>query len=276
MNISRLVGIADGALKSYRPVICASCGSETLTGSDITFCSNCESVVGAESRSLESGDPSLFSSLNAIRTSVAKGDFEAAGAVYDQLLKDKPSPQLLYAFGMMKIEHSNHVVSQIRYDGDGFMEHNAELRIRGSLLISDAKRLIAKCISLSTKEAAEASSVYVLYRMFLCDLKMNDLRSAGVRLARIQDLDKDGLVGTYARVVLDSNAGLNGDAGKGLETLFKSKNPPVNAFYYAAFNTFKLGDSKGAERLAVRAGNLLDDSKRARFLKEIEQSEQIN
>jgi hypothetical protein len=272
MNISWLVGIADNALKSYRPVVCASCGSETLTGSDITFCSNCESVVSAESQSLESGDPSLFSSLNSIRTAVAKGDFEAAASVYDQLLKDRPSPQLLYAFGMMKIEHSNHMVSQIRYDGEGFMEHNAELRAQGSLLVSDAKRLISKCISFSAKESADAPSAYVLYRMFLCDLKMNDLRSAGVRLARIQDLEKDGPVGAYAKVVLDSNAGLNGDAAKELERLFKSKTPPANAFYYAAFNAFKLGDPKGAERLAVRAGNLVDDLKRARLLQEIDQA----
>jgi tetratricopeptide (TPR) repeat protein len=273
MNVSRCVRAAENALKSYRQVICTSCGAATLSGSEFTFCSNCESVVGAESRSLESGDPSLFSLLNSIRTAVGKGDFESAGIVYDQLLKEKQSPQLLYASGLMQLEHSNYVVSQIRYDGDGFMEHNSELRVKGSLLVSDAKRLIAKSRSMSEKEAKEAPSAYVFYRMFLCDLKMGDLRSAGNCIAKIAEIEKDGAITSYARAVLDIQAGLYREADKELETLLKIQNPPANTFYYAAFNEFKLGDMRGTETLARASGGLIEESKRVNLLgalKEVE------
>ena len=144
----------------------------------------------------------------------------------------------------MCIEHSNYIISQIRYDGEGFMEPNAELRRQGALLISEGKKLIAKAIGLSEAESKDAPSVYCFYRMLLCAIKINNLKAAGEYLKRIVELDKKGAIAPYAKIVLDTNGGLYNEAGKALENLAKTKSPPANAFYYAAFIAFKTGDPK--------------------------------
>lgn len=273
MNVSECVRAANTALQSYRLVRCGVCGVDTLSGGSVDFCSNCESVVGAESRAMESGNPAISQSLSAIRAGVLRNDFEAASAAYDLLLKDRQSPQLLYAKGILYIEYSNFTVSQIRYDGEGFMERNAELRAKGSLLVSEAKRLISKSLSMSEKEAGEAPSAHAFYRMFLCDLKMGDLRDASERAGRIAELDKGGVVAAYAKIVLDVNGKLYKEAEKELEKLVRMKNPPANAFYYAAFNAFKLGDRKGAERIISSSGGLIEDVKRSNVLDAIREAD---
>src|ERR1700685_3470542 len=128
MGISGWVAIARGGMKSYRHVVCDSCGAETLAAGEIAFCSNCEGIVGSEAKTTQGSNPALFSTLNDLRTAVMNDDFDGATAIYDEMIKDKPTPQLLYAKGLMQIQHSNYVVSRIDYGGEGFMEHNAELR----------------------------------------------------------------------------------------------------------------------------------------------------
>ena len=53
----------------------------------------------------------------------------------------------------MRIEHSNYVVLQVDYSGEGFMEHNAELKEESARLVSEGKRLIAKALNISQAEA---------------------------------------------------------------------------------------------------------------------------
>jgi hypothetical protein len=272
MNVSGWVKAAGKALQKYRPVTCEFCGAETLSGGSVTFCSNCESIVGTESKTMESSNPALSSAIVSIRSAVLKNDFESASAAYDELLMVRQSPQLLYARGLMLTEYSNYTVSQISYDGEGFMERNSELRRKGSLLISEAKRLIAKSLSMSEKDANEAPTAYVFYRMFLCSLKMNDLRAANDTLGRISKLANDDTVAAYARIAFDTYVGRNKEAERGLDRLLKTGNAPANAFYYAAFNAFKLGDHKGAEHILVEAGDLIDGSRKVNLLQSIRQA----
>jgi hypothetical protein len=271
MGISNWIAIAQRDAKSYRTAICEACGAETLTGDGIAFCSNCESVVGSDSKTVEGTNPALFSSVGSIRTAVSNNDFEAAAAIYDRLLKDRQSPQLLYAKGIMQIEHSNYVVSQIGYGGEGFMERNSELREMGARLVSDGKRLVARSLSVSESEARDAPSVYAFYRMFLCALKMHNLRAARSYSGRIAELEKEGAVSLYAKVVLYVYGGLYREAGRELDRLAKMKNPPANAFYYAAFVAFKTGDRGGAERLLKVSGGLIEERKRANMLQAIKE-----
>ena len=109
--------------------------------------------------------------------------------------------------------------------------------------------------------------------MFLCDLKMGDLRAASERAGRIAELDKGGVVAAYAKIVLDVNGKLYKEAEKELEKLVRMKNPPANAFYYAAFNAFKLGDRKGAERIISSSGGLIEDVKRSNVLDAIREAD---
>ncbi|MDE1865288.1 MAG: hypothetical protein KGH94_01455 [Candidatus Micrarchaeota archaeon] len=266
MNVNSCVKAAGSALKSYRPLICEFCGAETLSGGGMAFCSNCESIVESESKTLEGTNPSLFGALASIRTAIARSDFDAAGVGYDGLLVMKQTPGLLYAKGIMSISHSNHVVSQIRYDGDGFMEGNSELRAKGSLILSEAKRLIAKSRAMSEKEAMGVQSPRLLYNLFLCDLKVGDLRAASDRLAGITGLEKDGALAIYSAIVLDTFAGRHHEAERSLERIFGLESPPANSFYYAAFNSFKLGDRAGASKILSSSGSLIEDSKRENLL----------
>ena len=88
----RWIGIAKRDVKSYRHVICEFCGAETLTGETPAFCSNCESVVGSEIKSMQGANPELLSQIESLRTAVLKKDFEAAATIYDQLIKGPPEP----------------------------------------------------------------------------------------------------------------------------------------------------------------------------------------
>ncbi len=266
MGVSKWIGVVRRDLKSYRHVVCEFCGAETLSAGAPAFCSNCESVVGSEMKTIHASNPMLFSSLGSLRAAVLANDFEAAILVYDQMLNDRHSPQVLYAKGLMYTEYSNYVVSQISYDGDGFMEHNAELREKGARLVSEGKKLVAKAHNISELESKEAPSAYGFYRMFLCALKMNDLRAANEHLKKIVELDKKGVVAPYAKIVFDVQAGLYGEAEKELERMVKVKTPPANAFYYAAFVAFKLGDHNGARRLMNVAGGLIEELKKGYIL----------
>lgn len=275
MNVSECVRVAQAASRSYRQVVCEFCGAETLTGGGVVFCSSCESIVGSEAKELESTNPNLFSSLSSIRTSLQKGDYEGASAIYDQLMKDRQSAQLLYAKGIMYIEYSNQAVSQIRYDGEGFMERNAELRVKGSLLISEAKRLIAKSLSISEKESKEAPNVYTFYRMFLCELKMRNLRAASDYVNKMAELDKVGVVSSYSKIVLHTYAESYKEAEKEIEKVVRMKSPPANVFYYASFAAFKMGDYRGVERLVKACGGLIEEEKKANMLNVLKDVESL-
>jgi tetratricopeptide (TPR) repeat protein len=275
MGISEWVAVARKGLGSYRHVLCDSCGAETLVSGVLGFCSNCEGVVGYETRTMQGSSPSLFSQLEGIRTAILGNDFERASTIYDELIKERSSPQLLYAKGLMGIQHSNYVASQIRYDGEGFMERNAELRHQAALLVSEGKKLIMKSLSMSEAEAREAPNVYALYRIILCNLKMADLRSAEMNLKKINGLDKKEALASYARVAFDVQGSRYKEAAKELEKLVKTKTPPANAFYYAAFVAFKTGDRRGAEQIIKASGSLIEEQKKANILEAIREVESV-
>lgn len=268
MNVSECVRAESNALRSYKPMVCGSCGSDTLSGSQITFCANCEAIVGNDAKTFGTTNPATAASFTGIRTALQKGDFEGASAIYDQLLKDNQSPQLLYGKGMLYIEYSNFTVSQISYNGGGFMEGNSELRTKASLLVSEAKRLLAKSLSISEKESKEAPSPYTFYRMFLCDLKANNLRAANDHLSKMAS-DKSNLVQQYARMAFYSYAGMHKEAHTEIEKVLRTQNPPANVFYYAAFNAFKMGDPAGSEKIMFHSGDLIEDSKKVPLLQAI-------
>jgi hypothetical protein len=266
MKVSDWVSIAQREAGSYRHVVCEFCGAETLAAGPVGFCSNCESVVGSRSKTVEGSNPALFSLLGSLRTALLKNDFETAEAIYDQLLKDRSRSQLLYAKGLMEIQHSNYLVSQIGYAQGSRMERNSELREKSALLFSEGKKLIAKSRSVSEAEAKGVPSAYASYRIFLCDLKMGDLGAASWQLKRIVELDQEGTVGSYAKIVLNVCGDMYREAELELEHALRTKNPPANAFYYAAFVAFKKGDPKGAERILGASGGLIEEQKKANLL----------
>ena len=272
MRISEWVAIARRGAKSWRTVVCESCGAETLTGGGMAFCSNCESIVGSEAKTVGQ-DPALFVSVGAIRAAVLRKDFESAAEIYDQMMKGRRSPQLLYAKGIMYVEFSNYVISKVSYDGNG-MSRNVELRERGAMLASESKKLIAESLGISEKEAKDVPDAHIFYRMFLCALKLGDLRAAREYSGRISWFDKDGTIASYAKIVLNVQGGLYKEAEMGLDKLVKTKAmiPTANAFYYAALVAFKTGDKRGAERLINASEGLIEGQKRTNILEAIKSS----
>jgi hypothetical protein len=246
--------------------MCEYCGAETLSADPVSFCSNCESVVGSESKAVDSLNPALADCLNRIRSSTLKNDFEAASAAYNELAATRPSPQLFYARGIMLIEYSNYVTAQIRYGGDGFTEQNSQLRAKASLLFSEAKGSIAKSLGSSRRELTDAPSTYLLYRLLLCDLKINNLRAARERLEMMEALNSKGIVTAYSKLVLQTYTGMYKEAEKEIAKMLKLRNPPANAFYYAAFNAFKLGDRRVAERILWHSGSLIEDLRKVKLV----------
>jgi hypothetical protein len=241
--------IARDALKMYRPLVCEFCGEETQSGTDLSLCSNCESVVGTDRATLKVADPHLLESLESISAAVRDRDFASASSVYDALISERGRAQLVYAKGVMLIEQSNYETSQISYTRGGVMEENSAHRRKSLLLISDAKKHIAKALHAMEGAAAEgADDPRVWYSMLLCELKMGNLRGA-LRCAGQIAGSTDKMLADYSNMILLQGAGDFRGAMAAAELILGQKTPPVNALYYAAFGKLKAG--KPNEALAM-------------------------
>ena len=139
MRISEFLRVAQTVRGSYRALTCEFCGAETMSGTGIAFCSNCESLINTDRKNIASRDPQLLLALEAIRGNVIEGRFEEASLLYDQLIAQRPSGQLLYAKGVMLMEYSNYIISQISYSRAGLWMQIPSLGI-GAMLLSLRQR----------------------------------------------------------------------------------------------------------------------------------------
>ncbi len=249
--------------RSYRPMVCQFCGEETLSGGDSSFCSNCESQIWTDRKTLEANGRQLMEGLDAIRASLAGEDFDSAGAAYDAIIAGNKDPRLLYAKGIMLIRQSNSEVGKIAYNREGFMDENIAHRDRGARLASEAKRLIAKSLYASRAESAASPSPGLWYNILLCELRMNNPRGALGALDRLK-ASKAQALADYSELLVAQESG-DYKGGLGLASrIVESGNPPVNALYYLSFNLFKLGRAaeagallKAIEGLGPRRSELL-------------------
>ena len=95
------------------------------------ICSNCESIINNDRKSLLGTNPELVGDLDTIRKGIANNDFESVVSVYDRMRSENEGPSLMYAEALAYIAYSNHEISLISYDRKGFMEENSAPGTRG-------------------------------------------------------------------------------------------------------------------------------------------------
>jgi hypothetical protein len=248
----------DSAKSSYKTIFCEFCGEETLSGTEKSYCSNCESVVASEKHELASKNPMLVESLDKIRSATAAGDFDTVLNLYAELTKASQSPQLLYCHGLAYVEYSNLLISKIRYDLNGFMESNARARDYGFKMLSEAKRLFAKSAYHSESAALSGNkSADLAYNLILCLLRIGELR----RAKRVCDeLESANEHADYSKMLLYITSAEYQSAAVIAERIAKAENPPINIFYYIAFLNFKTRKPNPLKMLSMLKG-VIDPAK---------------
>lgn len=235
------------AKRDYRALICEACGEETLSAPGFSVCSNCECIISADRISLQGSAPSLLAALDKIRACIGSSDFDGAVAVYDALISERKSPQLIYAKGVMQIEHSNYETSKISYDGKGFMEENIERRNKSLALISDAKKQLAKSIYMlkNTVRQEGSDNTKLLYNLLLGEIKMGNMRGAKECLDIVTAKGDDSMV-QYCKLLIYQADGNYASVGKIAKLMMAMPNPPVTVMFYAAFARLKSGNFSGS------------------------------
>ena len=267
MKLLKIIG------SSGTKLICAYCGVETPSTGSIGICSNCESMISMDRKSLMGTNPELVGDLDAIRKGIADKDFESAISVYGKMKSDEPS--LLYAEALACIGYSNCEISQISYDRKGFMEENAEHRRKGSELASKAKLLIAKATHLAAHDVENGSaSMDLVYALFLLQVKLGALRGASYTL---RGLNKAGGVYAlgYANIVLDASMKRYDDVMKHADILAGGNQLPLSALYYIALALFKKGRIADSTRLLKELQPLMTNQNIGPLLEEIKKTQEV-
>jgi tetratricopeptide (TPR) repeat protein len=249
MKLGQYVRLMKAMSKAHRKFTCTSCGTKTEVLGDFCMCSNCESIAHYDSVAISRKDPTLSNSLKLIGDALAAGNYEGVIAEYEKLYQYKRDPLLLYAEALAYIRYSNRTYAGISYDRPGFMEDNAAMAENAMKLASTAKALLAKSIKASRDDMAEGnSSPDSLYGLMLAQLKLGDLRGAKDSLDAMEKLNIP-LVYNYAAMMLDAQKSDYRKVMAHADTILRSKNILVNAFFYAGLALFGLGSRNDAMKL---------------------------
>ena len=92
MDAAKSMRLLKDIERSGAKLICAYCGVETLSVGSIGICSNCESMISTDRKSLVGTNPELVGNLDAIRKAIANNDFESAISVYDRMRGEDEEP----------------------------------------------------------------------------------------------------------------------------------------------------------------------------------------
>ncbi len=261
--------------KAHRKFVCSYCGVKTAALGSVCMCANCESMAHYDHASLARRDPTLTSSLDVIEEAMAEGKYEGAIAEYETLEQYKEDPSFLYAEALVYIKHSNHENDRISYDKPGFMEDNAAAIELSLNLASKAKALLAKAIDISRREVAEGnSSPNSLYALLLAQLKFGDIRGAKDSLDVIGKLGPT-LIYNYAAALFEAHTGNYAKAMEHADTIIRSDEAIVNAFFYAGLAMFKLGRRADAKKLLNAISTMSANSSIPALLGEMKNAELI-
>jgi pentatricopeptide repeat protein len=260
--------------RSGAKLICTCCGVETLSVGNIGICSNCESMIDTDRKSLLSSNPELVGNLDAIRKAIANNDFESALSIYGRMRSEGEEPSLLYAEALACIGYSNRETSRISYDRKGFMEENASFRKKGSELASKAKLLMEKAIRLATDDIDKGNaSMDIMYTLFLLQAKLGAMKGAYYML---HELDRvKGYTSEYANLVFNASMGRYNDVIKHADVMATGNQLPLNAFYYIAFALFKKGRITDSMKLLGELQQLTANPNVGLLLKEISETREV-
>lgn len=266
MRTEELLKVISGIKSRYLPSQCVFCAEETLCGAEISICSNCECIIHSGSSTKISG--SIAAQLQIIKSSIAAGNYDAAGLAYDEIIKEKPMPQYLYAKGVMLIDYSNAIVRAIRYDFEGFMEQNAVMREKSFKIDAEAKKLFAKAIYLLQSGDIATKDVESQYILFLCYLRMGKIRGAHDVLSNIS-MGENVMISEYSSLLYFQAIMDYKESGKRVEAMIALNGFPVNILYYKAFCELKKMELKDAAKIADALKDILEDHKIKKIQEEI-------
>ncbi len=210
-------------------LFCTYCGVETICLGGTGFCSNCEQRLSYTGEQFGAANPEICASITSVAQMLRNMEYDKAASVYDGIAASNRDSGYLYAAAVARILHSNHKISLIRYDRQGFMEQNAEFRNDAAALAAEAKALLAQIIA---REAQE-SSPRGMYTLFLAHLKLRQMRAANALLERLR-LAGDQLASGYAAMLLESALGRYDKALEAAERLVSAESFSINAVFYAA------------------------------------------
>lgn len=243
-------------------LMCEYCGVETSALGNQCMCSNCESLVFSTRSIIEKKDTVLLDTLENINRSADASDYDSVLRMYDQLMAERKEPSLLYAAAIAHLKYSNYEIMKIGYMSTGFMEENTVHRDKAAKLVSSAKKLLAKAISIANSEMAKGNSpVSLVYCKFLAQIKMDSVRGAKQTLGMLEKMGNEYAY-NYAQMVFEAHMQRYGNAMKIAEKLTSEKSFSLNAFYYIGLGLFKTGRLKDAKVLLqaldgiLRSGNL--------------------
>jgi tetratricopeptide (TPR) repeat protein len=275
MKLSQYMKRLEVLSKAPRKLVCMYCGAKTAALRDLCMCSNCEGVARYGSAALSGRDPMLASSLELIDGAMAEANYGRAIAEYEKLYQYRKDPAFLYAEALVYIKYSNHENAKISYDRPGFMEDNAAVSERSLNLASAAKALLAKAIGTSRADIAEGnSSPDNLYTLLLAQLKFGNLRGARDSLDEIEKLG-GALMYNYAAMLFEARMGNYKQVMEHADTIIRSDEALVNAFFYAGLAMFKLGGRTDAKKLLKAVSEVSANSSIPALIDEMRTAELI-
>ncbi|MGI0100866.1 MAG: hypothetical protein ACREBH_04090 [Candidatus Micrarchaeaceae archaeon] len=249
MNVGSCIKRLHDIEAQARALMCEYCGTETLGMGDMCMCSNCESMVLTDRSTLQAKDAVLLDSLDSISKLIGDSSYKEAMEIYDKMIAERNEPSLMYAAAVALFRYSNYEIMQINYMSKGFMDENAIHRSNASKLISSAKKLLAKSISIANKEIAGGiAPLNLLYNRFLSQVKMGNSKGAKESLDALIKSNNE-YVSTYSSMLFESYIGRYGNVVEIADKLTTEKSFSVNAFYYIGLALFKTRDAGGAKKI---------------------------
>lgn len=260
MNAEEYTRILRDIEKIASPFICEYCGTETSGRGAMCMCSNCESIVMTTRSILEKKDHVLLDSLNTINKDMADSKYGDALALYEKLIAERKEPQLMYAAAIAYLKYSNHEIMQIGYMRMGFMEENTMHRDKASKLVSSAKKLLARSISIANAEIGKGNRpLNLVYNRFLAQIKMNSIKGAKDSIEILSKIGNE-YVYNYAQMVFDASRGKYDDTIRIAEKLVGEKAFSVNAYYYIGLALFKKRRFKDANTVLSALNSIVKSS----------------
>lgn len=269
MDVKDYAALLENSKKSCTMLMCEYCGTETPSIGSMCICSNCECLVTTGRAVLEKKDHLLLDALDRINASVSEDKYDDAVSVYTSLIAEKKLPMLMYAAAIMYMKYSNYEITKIGYMHSGFMEENTLHRDKAAKLVSSAKRLLTKSISISNAEIKGGGSFDMIYGRFLAQIKMGSIKGAKNSMDMLEKAGNE-YVYDYARMVFESRMEKYDSVMKSAEALMSNERFSVNAFYYIGLALFKKRRVKEARQVLQPLEGLLKSSNLDALLFEVD------
>ena len=239
MDAKSYAAMLDKIKGSLSPLMCEYCGVETLALGGICMCSNCEGIASENRSKIEGRDQALADSLESIREAIEANKYDEAIAAYDSIVKARSDPMMMYAEAIACIKQSNYEIEQISYMRPAFMEQNTVHRDKAAKLVSTAKKLLQRSISIANGELKNGNkSPDIAYGRFLAQIKMENMRGAKSSMEELSRLGDD-YAHRYAMMVFEANMERFDNVIKLAEALTGEKSFSINAYYYMGLALFK-------------------------------------